>query len=151
MAGTTDWLTKPRKSSERILLKAVWQQMVARCHNQEHKDFPLYGRRGIEVCRPWHTLDNFIADMGPRPRGFYIDRINNDLGYSPENCRWVSPADSGRNKRNNLVIEWDGEVKTLTDWARQFSYDVSNLHKYFKQGGSLAVIAKLRQLKERSW
>lgn len=75
----------------------VWSNMLKRCSNKEDKN---YGGRGITVCERWTDVNNFINDMAPKyKRGLTIDRIDNDKGYSPENCRWVTPQIQGRNTR----------------------------------------------------
>lgn len=142
------------KTPEHRLIYAVWREMIKRCHDTEHADYYLYGARGIRVCARWRSsVELFSLDMGIRPTGYCIDRINNDGPYNSRNCRWVSQAENSRNKRNNILITHNGITKTLTDWARHFSYDVSNLHKYWKRGGEAAVILKLQSLKlyGRNW
>jgi hypothetical protein len=75
--------------------------MVARCHKESNKRYSDYGGKGIRVCERWReSFENFIEDMGECPDGFQIDRIDNTLGYSPDNCRWVSRKTNMRNKRN---------------------------------------------------
>ena len=84
--------------------------MKRRCHSPSDKSYPNYGGRGIKVCPQWFIADGestgfwqFVEDMGPRPEGCEIDRINNDGDYTPENCRWTTRKQNCRNKRNNIL------------------------------------------------
>lgn len=79
----------------------VWQGMKARCGNPTHIGYSRYGGRGITVCDEWlHDFERFYTDMGPRPTDKHqLDRTDNDKGYSPDNCRWVSPGENALNKR----------------------------------------------------
>jgi len=95
----------------------VWAGMWTRCTNEKESCFKYYGGRGIKVCDRWKSFENFYLDMGPRPEGFEIDRRNNDGNYEPENCRWVSKKQNAQNKSNNHFIEYNGEIKTLSEWA----------------------------------
>lgn len=95
----------------------IWLHMKARSGRPTSKDYENYGGRGITVCERWMAFGNFIEDMGECPDGMSIDRIDNDKGYSPENCRWATRTQQNRNRRNTVRIEFDGESKTLGEWA----------------------------------
>lgn len=83
----------------------VWRSMKARCRNPKHKAFARYGGRGIDFCSRWESFDNFWVDMSDSyAPGLTLDRIENNAGYSPENCKWVSRTAQARNTRSNRVI-----------------------------------------------
>jgi hypothetical protein len=81
----------------------VWKHMLQRCENPKCKDFPYYGGRGIGVCERWHDFVLFFADMGEKPDGLSIDRIENNIGYQPGNCRWATMREQNANKRGKFT------------------------------------------------
>lgn len=105
--------------------------MHERCRNQNRADYKWYGGRGIKVCERWSTLANFVADMGDRPKGAQLDRIDNSKDYSPENCRWVSPAQNSNNRRTNRHITINGITKTLAEWIADSGVKPSTVHQRF--------------------
>jgi len=91
--------------------------MWTRCINPKQRSWHNYGGRGIGVCSRWKSFEAFLADMGERPDGCTLDRIDRDGNYSPENCRWATVKRQCRNKRNTLTVEHDGKCLPLADWA----------------------------------
>lgn len=95
----------------------VWIGMRSRCNNPKTREYANYGGRGIKVCERWDSFENFVADMGIRPEGYSIDRINNDGNYEPSNCRWATTTQQLNNRRVNRVLELNGERKTIGEWS----------------------------------
>ena len=108
------------KSQARVY--RIWDQMKSRCSNAKRKDFYRYGGRGIKVCERWSKFENFYDDMGEPPTSEHtLDRINNENGYEPGNCRWATRSEQGRNKSNNVIVVVRGEKMTLIEAVQRFS------------------------------
>lgn len=80
----------------------TWQCMKERCNSQSHRSFKYYGGRGIRVCEKWNTFESFLNDMGIRPDGKYLDRIDSNGNYEPSNCKWSTMKEQQNNRRNNV-------------------------------------------------
>lgn len=105
----------------------VWQRMRARCERKTAAGFADYGGRGIQVCERWCGTEgfaNFLADMGERPAGKSLDRINNHGNYEPGNVRWATAIEQANNKRNNVRLTLHGKTKTLPEWCREKQLNV---------------------------
>jgi hypothetical protein len=98
----------------------VWVSMVKRCSNPKSASWPRYGGRGIRVCEQWRRFEAFFADMGPRPPGAIIDRIDVNGNYEPANCRWATPKQSARNKTNTRWLVIKGEAISLPEASERF-------------------------------
>ena len=95
-----------------------WLAMKGRCLDPNNNSFDYYGGRGIGVCPEWaNDFDRFYADMGERPEGMTLDRRDNELGYSPSNCRWIEAPKQQANQRRTIRIAHAGFNLTLTEWA----------------------------------
>jgi len=109
--------------------------MLQRCSNAKSKSYANYGGRGIRVCARWvDSFAAFCADMGPRQEKHQIDRINNNGDYSPDNCRWVSAKQNNNNKRNNVHLTFNGETRTVTEWADHLRVSASVLRERLRNG-----------------
>jgi hypothetical protein len=92
--------------------------MIGRCHRPNHRKYHAYGAKGISVCDQWRrSFDNFLADMGPKPKGFSIERKENSLGYDKNNCVWANAKTQNRNRRNVILVEVKGVNMCLQEWC----------------------------------
>lgn len=103
----------------------TWASMKRRCHNPRHKLFYRYGGRGISVCVRWLNFENFFADMGERPPGGSLDRIDNEGNYEPGNCRWASRLEQARNTSKTCRITIDGVTRCASEWS-----EISGIPQY---------------------
>jgi hypothetical protein len=140
----------------------AWQGMRDRVLNNESKNYPYYGGRGIVICARWNDYQNFLSDMGRKPSaGHTLDRKDNDGNYTPKNCRWATRAEQSRNRRPfsmegksplTKAITVFGVTKTITEWARDRGMERERLRGRLKSGWkperalTQAVISKARRL-----
>lgn len=120
-------------------LYGIWKNMKYRCSNPNSPAYKDYGARGIFVCAEWQQYEPFRAwaiANGYR-ENLTIDRIENDKGYSPDNCRWATMKTQSNNTRMNRIIEFDGAEHTLTEWAEITGVCVATLWDRLKNGWSI--------------
>jgi len=112
------------------VLYVTWKDMCDRCYNPGATGYSRYGGRGITVCDEWRGPGGFpvfLKDMGEKPIGYTLDRIDNDGNYCPENCRWVSIKKQNRNKKTNRYITFRGVTRAMVDWAEVLDMSVDTL------------------------
>lgn len=112
--------TKTHGFGNRDRLYRIWSNMKSRCYSQTDRNFKRYGARGIEICQEWRT--DFLkfrewAIANGYQDGLSIDRIDNNKGYSPDNCRWADRTTQSNNRRTNVFITYHGETHTIAEWA----------------------------------
>lgn len=99
----------------------AWAAMRSRCSNARSKCYRHYGGRGIKVCDRWlNSFENFLEDMGEQPQGRSLDRIDNEKGYSKDNCRWATWHEQARNKRSNKLFTINGVTKSMVEWVEAY-------------------------------
>jgi len=100
-------------------LYVVWRSMKQRCYDANDPRYQAYGARGIRVCQRWlESFENFVDDMGERPAGTSIDRIDTNGNYEPENCRWATREQQNGNKRNSFLVTAFNETKCAGEWGK---------------------------------
>ena len=115
----------------------IWISMNDRCYNEKSVVFHNYGGRGITVCTRWReSMQAFYDDMGPRPDGYTLDRINNDGPYSLENCRWATMKEQQNNRRDNHMLTYDGKTMTISQWADFLGVTQNLLNRRLHMGWS---------------
>jgi hypothetical protein len=113
----------------------TWSAMIARCESEGNPAWSWYGGRGIKVCPRWRrSVVAFYLDVGPRPEGHSLDRIDNNGNYEPGNVRWATHREQMRNTSRNKLITAHGKTKTQLDWARATGIDPALIHRRLKRG-----------------
>lgn len=108
--------------------------MISRTTNPKDQAWDNYGGRGITVVDNWQVFDNFILDMGEPPLGLQLDRIDNQKGYSKENCRWATRKQNSSNTRRSVFVEYDGQRMTLAEIEELTGLHHSTISRRLKRG-----------------
>ena len=111
----------------------AWYSMIGRCENPHTKYYGYYGGRGIKVCERWHHFQNFLADMGETKSGLTLDRFPNKNGnYAPGNCRWATRKEQANNRKDNVLVTFNGTTQTVSQWASSLGMSHNTLkHRIF--------------------
>ena len=104
-----------------------WRRMRRVCLCPSVKGFEHYGGRGIRICERWDSFQNFLDDMGERPKGLTLDRIDVNGNYEPSNCRWATPSQQSENRRMTVFIEYNGKRQSAAAWAREYGLSANCL------------------------
>lgn len=107
---------------------------MQRCYDKNSNAYGRYGGRGISVCESWQDFNSFYADMGDRPEGLSLERVDNDGDYSPENVVWADAKAQARNRRSTVYLEHDGQRKSMAEWAEDVGMDIKTLWMRINRG-----------------
>ncbi len=134
-----------RKGKESPEYKS-WMSMKHRCNSKSGNNYKSYASRGITVCEKWMKFEGFLEDMGRRPIGMTLDRIDVNGNYCKENCRWATVEQQMSNQRNSQFFECFGKTQTIPQWAREFRIDKETLRRRIVAGvpPEIALSAKPR-------
>ncbi len=112
--------------------------MKMRCDNPKVKVYPHYGGRGITYDPRWADFTVFLSEMGAKPTGMTLERLDNEKGYCKANCAWVTNAEQQQNKRNNVKLEFNGLNLCLAEWGRRYGLAGETIAKRLKVGWTIA-------------
>ena len=141
-----------RHGVSRTRLYREWAMMKQRCYKKEHKSYADYGGRGIKICDEWLVSDNFFewAISNGYADNLTIDRIDVNGNYEPSNCRWVTMKEQIRNRRNTVIVDYNGEKITLSELAENTGIPYHTIHWRYKIGKTIDEIIKpVRKYKSR--
>ncbi len=112
-----------------------WKHMLRRCYDKNDIRFSCYGGRGIVVCDAWRNdFEKFLSDMGTKPKGFTLNRLDNDCNYCPANCEWSDMQTQQRNRSNNRLITAFGITATLAYWSEIKGIQIGTLWRRLNLG-----------------
>lgn len=115
-----------------------WMKMKDRVFNPNHVAYMRYGGRGISICERWvKSFENFLSDMGERPKGKSLDRRDNGGNYTPENCYWATSKEQSRNTCTNRLLTFHGLTLSVAEWAERFYIHPATIYQRLKRGWSI--------------
>lgn len=113
-----------------------WANMKTRVYNKNREGYKNYGGRGIKICNRWSDFGSFLADMGEKPKGLSLERINNDGNYEPDNCKWATFQEQTNNARSNRKLTYKGATLGVFQWSRKINIKKSTLFRRLNAGWS---------------
>lgn len=143
-------LAKRTHGQTRTPTHIVWMNMIQRCTNSNRPDWPRYGGAGISVCERWRSYVNFISDMGQRPDGKSIDRINSRGNYEPGNCRWATASEQAKNRKTARLLTDGARTMNLIDWEIELGLYPETIRKRLNAGWSEYDAVTTRSLSPKS-
>jgi hypothetical protein len=114
----------------------AWVNLRKRCDDSKYQHFRLYGGRGITYCKEWEVFDSFFKDMGVAPIGTSLDRIDSNGNYCKSNCRWATPFTQGNNRRDNIILEYNGKKQTISNFSKEFGISRNVVRRRLQKGWS---------------
>lgn len=128
----------------------IWVGMRKRCNDRNCSSWPRYGGRGIGYAREWDDFSVFLRDMGEKPEGMTLDRIDNNAGYSKENCRWTGVKQQARNRRSSAVYEGFGLSLTIAEWSERLGVPYGTLKCRLYRGHTIEHMGETVRAYNRS-
>lgn len=117
-----------------------WNAMLQRCRTPHHSSYVDYGARGISVDKRWDKFENFLEDMGIKPKNLELDRVDNNGNYSKSNCKWSTHSENNLNTRRNRKITHSGISKCLYEWTKEYNIHPSTFRSRLERGMSIEEI-----------
>lgn len=132
----------------------LYRGIKRRCYNSHEHNYYNYGGRGINMCEEWRNdfikFYNWALENGYE-KGLQIDRIDNEKGYSPDNCKFSTAKEQANNRRSNIVIEYEGRTQTLTQWCEEFNFNYDCIRQRIAKGWDVykALFTEVRKVNRR--
>ncbi len=127
----------------------TWAQIRTRCENSNSPDWPLYGGRGIKVCKRWSSFECFYFDMGDRPAGRSLDRKNNNGNYCKSNCRWATPSQQSKNRRTTRFLTFKGVTLCYREWERRLGLPKNVISRRIRSGFTISKALQKSSLQKQ--
>lgn len=112
--------------------------MIQRCYDKNSHAYSRYGGRGINVCNKWQTFEGFYEDMGDKPKGKSLERLDNDGDYCPENVVWADIKQQNNNRRTNVILEHNGKKQTMQQWCDELDLKIGTVWARINRGWDVA-------------
>jgi hypothetical protein len=126
-----------------------WCEMIARCSSPHRKDWLNYGGRGITVCERWSDFANFLEDMGERPDGKTLNRVDNNVGYEPGNCAWATWFEQNQNRRDTIYVTICSKPIALIQACRDYEVSYKAIHRRMHKRAMSAIESFLIALERK--